>query len=78
MYIYLMNLKFNVLQLKKRELFITSRRAASQFFLISLDSRVDEALANPIIFRISQNGDEKKSKISFYNNGLIEISFYND
>ena len=44
------------------------RRVASQFFLVSPDSQIDEALADPIIFRvifISQNGDEKKKQNLF-------------
>ena len=44
------------------------RRVASQFFLVSPDSQVDKALAEPIIFRIifiSQNGDKKKAKFLF-------------
>ena len=31
---------------------IGTRRVASQFFLVSSDSQIDEALADPIIFRI--------------------------
>ena len=52
---------------------VLCRRVTSQFFLVSPDSQVNETLADPIIFRIifyKSNGDEKKNKISFYNDGL--------